>query len=88
MIENKIVKLVLLNCMKLIYKIFGLTKKSKKTFLLTTNRIPNTKMIKSIPISEKYPDMDEDELYLLLEEKENNNEELTDEEKKFLEDRG
>lgn len=74
--------------MNFINKIFGLTKKGEKAFLNTSNHFQTTKNIGGIPLYEQYPEMDEEELYWLLENKENNDEELTDEEKKFLDDRG
>ncbi len=74
--------------MKFLDKIFGRSKKSVKASLDTINQIQTTKTVDDIPLSEKYPDMDEEELYYLLENKENNVEELTNEEKKFLEDEG
>jgi hypothetical protein len=42
----------------------------------------------NIPLSEKYPNIDKEELYWLLEKKEENDEELTNEEKNFLENEG
>lgn len=74
--------------MKFLDKIFGRKKKSVKASLDTINHIQTTKTVDDIPLFEKYPDMDEEELYYLLENKENNDEELTNEEKKFLEDEG
>lgn len=74
--------------MKFLDKIFGRTKKSDKTSLDIINQIQTSKTVNDIPLSEKYPDMDEEELYGFLENKENNDEELTNQEKKFLEDAG
>ena len=74
--------------MKFLDKIFGRTIKSDNPALDIINQNPTTRTVDNIPLSEKYPGMDEEELYWLLENKENNDEELTNEEKKFLEDEG
>ena len=74
--------------MKFLDKIFGRTIKSDKPALDIINQNQTTRTVDNIPLSEKYPGMDEEELYWLLENKENNDEELTNEEKKFLEDEG
>jgi hypothetical protein len=74
--------------MKFLDKIFGNAIKSDKAALDIINQNQTTRTVDNIPLSEKYPGMDEEDLYWLLENKENNDEELTNEEKKFLEDEG
>jgi hypothetical protein len=74
--------------MKFLDIIFGRKIKSDKPVLYIINQNQTTRIVDNNPLSEKYPGMDEEQLYWLLENKENNDEELTNEEKKFLEDEG
>lgn len=71
--------------MKFIDKIFGRAAKSDKPSLDISNQNQTIRTVDNIPISEKYPGIDGEELYWLLENKENNYEELSNEEKRFLE---
>ena len=69
--------------MRFLNKILGINTKSVKILASTTQSVSD-----GIPLSEKYPGIDNEELYILLENKELDGNELTIEEKKFLEDEG
>lgn len=71
-----------------VYDFFFGRKKSNQSKIDNSNIYNPPQLIDTIPLSEKYPGIDDEELYLFLERKEENGELLSDTEEKFLKDYG
>lgn len=72
--------------MKLLKKLFGHLSGNISDLKTEDESHLRMESIDAIPLSEKYPDIDDEELYMLLTEKELNGEDLTTEERTFLDD--